>query len=131
MEDFLIKGGRNEFLVPNVSLNGSTGMCEISGESSLEYTGEFYDQIMHWLKKFSVEETKTLTFAFKLTYFNTSSYKAILGTLRELKRQQSIGKNVVVQWYYPEDDTDMLMDAQDLMESADIELELIAHQPEE
>ena len=131
MEDFLIKGGRNEFLVPYVSLNASSGMCEMSGESSLEYTGEFYDQIINWLKMYALEDSKTLTFAFKLTYFNTSSYKAILGTLRELKRQQDIGKKVVVQWYYPEDDSDMLMDAQDLMESADIEMELLSYQPED
>ena len=131
MENFLVKGGRNEFLVPYVSLDASKGVCEISGESSLEYTGEFYDQIVNWLKQYSQEESKTLTFAFKLTYFNTSSYKAILGTLRELKRQQDIGKKVIVQWYYPEDDSDMLMDAQDLMESAEIEMELNAYQPEE
>lgn len=131
MEHFLVKGGRNEFLVPYVSLNPDSGMCEISGESSLEYTGEFYDQIVKWLKDYSVEETKLLTFAFKLTYFNTSSYKAILGTLRELKRQQDIGKKVAVQWFYPEDDSDMLMDAQDLMESAEIDMELIAYQSED
>jgi len=131
MENFLVKGGRNEFLVPYVSLDASKGTCELSGESSLEYTGEFYDQIITWLKQYSTEESKQLVFAFKLTYFNTSSYKAILGTLRELKRQQDIGKKVVVQWFYPEDDSDMLMDAQDLMESAEIEMELIAHQSEE
>lgn len=131
MEDLLIRGGRNEFLVPFVSLNASTGMCEISGESSLEYTGEFYDQILNWLKTYALEKSQLLIFAFKLTYFNTSSYKAILGTLRELKRQQDIGKKVTVQWYYPEDDSDMLMDAQDLMESAEIDMELNSYQPEE
>ena len=89
MENFLVKGGRNEFLVPYVSLDAGTGVCEINGESSLEYTGEFYDQIINWLKLYATEVNRVLTFNFKLTYFNTSSYKAILGVLRQLKTRQT------------------------------------------
>ena len=49
MENLNIRGERSEFFTPNVILDADTGNCEISGESYLEYTGEFYDQIISWL----------------------------------------------------------------------------------
>ena len=46
MEDLEIKGESGVFYIPTVHLNASTGECEISGESYLEDTDEFYNTII-------------------------------------------------------------------------------------
>jgi SiaC family regulatory phosphoprotein len=127
MENLIIKGGRNEFLTPSVVMDAESRICELAGESSLEYTGEFYDKVINWLKLYTTEVNAPLTFNFRLTYFNTSSYKALLSVLRYLKRYKDKGGEVIINWYYPEDDADMLMDAQDLAESADVDMVFVPY----
>lgn len=125
MESLKIRGNRNEFFTPNVSLDAQSGNCEIAGESYLEYTGEFYDKIIQWVKAYFEEGNKSLRFDFKLTYFNTSSFKAILTVLRFLKNCERQGLGIDVNWYYHEDDIDILREAQDLAEGAELDLTYI------
>jgi hypothetical protein len=131
MENLIIKGERSDFFTPDVQLNADDGVCEIAGESYLEYTGEFYDQIIDWVKDYSSEINKALQFNFKLTYFNTSSFKAILSVLKNLKRYEEKGGNVEVNWYYPDDDYDMLKEAQDLAEGSSLDLNFIPYKLDE
>ena len=49
MEDLEIKGESGVFYIPTVHLNASTGECEISGESYLEDTDEFYNTIIKYI----------------------------------------------------------------------------------
>lgn len=118
MENLNIRGERSEFFTPHVNMDAETGKCEISGESYLEYTGEFYDQIISWLNQFITEVNRPLVMNFRLTYFNTSSFKAILNLLNYIKKYEKQGGNVLVNWYYPEDDYDMLREAEDLSEGS-------------
>lgn len=46
MEDLEIKGESGVFYIPNVKMVASTGVCDISGESYLEDTDEFYNTII-------------------------------------------------------------------------------------
>lgn len=130
MENLNIKAEKNEFFTPQVSLNASTGVCEIAGESYLEYTGEFYDQIIAWLKKYYQEVHKAIEFNFKLTYFNTSSFKALMSVLKQIKKIKDQGAEVEVNWFFPQDDEDILKDAQDLAEGAELDLNFIPFQPD-
>jgi hypothetical protein len=131
METLHIKSNKGEFYTPYVMLNGDTGVCELAGESYLEYTNEFYAKIISWIDKFTKESTNKITFNFRLTYFNTSSYKAILDTLRSLKAYQNKGGKVEVNWFYPEDDTDIVKEAQDLSESAKLDMNFIGYEIED
>jgi hypothetical protein len=125
MENLFIEGAKGEFYTPLVNLNATTGVCEISGESYLEYTGEFYAKITQWIKNYTQEVKKAITFNFYLTYFNTSSFKALLGVLKVLKEYKMQGGIVNINWYYPPDDEDILREAQDLAEGAAIEMNYI------
>ncbi len=128
METLHIKSNKGEFYTPYVMLNGDTGVCELAGESYLEYTNEFYSKIISWIDKYTKESNNKITFNFRLTYFNTSSYKAILDTLRSLKAYEIRGGKVEVNWFYPEDDTDIVKEAQDLSESAKIDMNFIGYE---
>ncbi|TAE51004.1 MAG: DUF1987 domain-containing protein [Cytophagia bacterium] len=125
MENLYIEGAKGEFYTPLVSLTVSTGICEVSGESYLEYTGEFYAQITQWIRNYAQEVKKGIIFNFRLSYFNTSSFKALLGVLKVLKEYRNQGGEVDINWFYPPDDEDILREAQDLAEGAAVEMNYI------
>jgi hypothetical protein len=131
MENLEIKGESGVYFIPEVKLNASTGVCEISGESYLEDTDEFYNNIINWLEAYIGEVKKSLTFNFKLTYFNTSSSRSILNVLRVLKKYEDDGGKVTVNWYYPEDDDSIAEEAEDYMKDTGLKINMFAFEPED
>jgi len=127
MENLIIEEERDIFFIPSVNFDASTGICEIAGESYLEDTVNFYKQLMDWLELYSTEVNKPLTFNFKLTYFNTSSSKGILDIMKLLKKYDEGGKQITVNWYYPEDDEDNLEEAEDFMADTELKMNLISY----
>jgi len=128
MENLNIEGTRGIFFTPNVKLNFDTGVCEISGESYLEDTVSFYSQITNWIIKCIGEPKKKLTFNFKLTYFNTSSSRSIVEIMKELKTYKEKGGEIEINWYYPEDNHDILAEAEDIAEYLKIVINLIPYE---
>lgn len=132
MENLMIKAQKDDFFTPNVLLDADQGQGDITGESYLEYTTEFYSQISDWVKQYFLEKDDQLIFNFKLTYFNTSSFKAILSLLRLLRSYQNKKNLIKVNWYYPMDDYDMLKEAEDLVDASELEtMELIPYDLDE
>ncbi|MCU0445374.1 MAG: DUF1987 domain-containing protein [Microscillaceae bacterium] len=131
MENLEIKGESGVYFIPEVKLNATSGVCEISGESYLEDTDEFYNNIISWLETYINEVKKALTFNFKLTYFNTSSSRSILNVLRVLKKYEDDGGKVTVNWYYPEDDDSIAEEAEDYMKDTGLKINMFAFEPED
>ncbi|WP_027000910.1 DUF1987 domain-containing protein [Eisenibacter elegans] len=131
MENLEIKGESGVYFIPNVSLNAQTGTCEISGESYLEDTSEFYNGIINWIEQYTIEVKGALTFNFKLTYFNTSSSRSILDVLRTLKKYQDQGGGVTINWYYPEDDDSIAEEAEDYMKDTGLAINMFSFEPDE
>lgn len=131
MEDLKIVGESGVYFIPNVNLNATTGICEISGESYLEDTDEFYSTIISWIEQYVKEVEKALTFNFKLTYFNTSSSRSILNVLRTLKSYEKSGGTVEVNWYYPEDDDSIAEEAEDYMIDTQLDINMFPFDPED
>ena len=126
LENLKIQGEKGVYFIPHVDFNADTGHCVIEGESYLENTWEFYKQLVDWIKTYT-ETGQPLSFDFKLTYFNTSSSKGILEVLEALKDYESKGGSIVLKWYYPEDDEDILEEAEDFVEDTQLDIELIAY----
>ena len=131
MENLEIKGESGVYFIPEVKLNANSGQCEISGESYLEDTDEFYNNIIHWIENYINDLKKPLTFNFRLTYFNTSSSRSILNVLRVLKKYQDQGGQVTVNWYYPEDDDSIAEEAEDYMKDTGLKINMFAFEPED
>jgi len=125
MEDLIIEGAHDNFFTPAVNFNSKTGICELSGESFLEDTVEFYSPLLDWLSEYTEGEKKPLAFIIKLTYFNTSTSRAILDLLNVLKDFEDDGGEVVVNWHYDENDTDMEEDIEDYMIDTGLDINLI------
>ena len=131
MEDLEIKGETGVYFVPNVSLKAATGVCEISGESYLEDTDEFYSDIINWLEQYIKDINNPIAFNFKLTYFNTSSSRSILNVLRVLKNYEKAGGKVAVNWFYPEDDDSIAEEAEDYMIDTQLNINMLPFDPDE
>ena len=131
MENLEIKGESGVYFIPEVKLNASTGVCEISGESYLEDTDEFYNNIINWLENYIREVNNPITFNFKLTYFNTSSSRSILNVLRVLKKYEESGGGITVNWYYPEDDESIAEEAEDYMKDTGLQIQMFEFEPED
>ncbi len=125
MENLVIRGSHGEYDVPAVDFNAETGICELSGESYLENTVEFYEPLLKWLEQYMAEVGKAITFNFKLTYFNTSSSKRILYIMLKLKEYQEKGGEVSLNWHYNREDIEMEEDVEDLSMIAKLEVNTV------
>lgn len=131
MEDLEIKGESGVFYIPNVKMEVSTGFCEISGESYLEDTDEFYNTIIRWIEQYQTEIKKAIKFNFRLTYFNTSSSRGILNVLRTLKDYEDGGGEIEINWYYPDDDDSIAEEAEDYMASTGLQINMFSFEAED
>ncbi len=131
MDNLEIKGESGVYFIPEVNLNPANGHCKISGESYLEDTDEFYNNIINWLETYINEVKQAITFDFRLTYFNTSSSRSILNVLRVLKKYEDKGGSVTVNWYYPEDDESIAEEAEDYMKDTGLKINMFAFEPED
>jgi hypothetical protein len=126
MENIDIKGFKDDFFIPTVNFNAETEICEISGESYLEETVEFYNPLIKWLEEYTNSGNyKKLTFNFKLTYYNTSSSKRIVDILLILRSFEEKGNELNVNWYYEEDDLDIVEEVEDFMKISRLHINLL------
>jgi SiaC family regulatory phosphoprotein len=127
MEALTIRGSHGTFFTPAINFSPS-GVCEIAGESYLEESFEFYDNLIKWMSKYFEEGNKSIQLSFRLTYFNTSSSRAILDLLTTLKAKKDEGKDITVNWYYPDPDNDeMRMEAEDYIDETGLDINLISY----
>jgi hypothetical protein len=118
MENFSITGST---YIPTVSFDAETGVLEIAGESYHEYTVEFFQPILEWLREYLSKPGREITFNFKMTYFNTSSSRRFLEILDMLEEYQNEkGGNVSVNWYYRANDLDMLESGEEYSEDVSL-----------
>lgn len=123
-----IDGHHGTYYVPTVDLDAQTGVCEISGESYLEDTANFYNPILDWVDKYCSKIKKSLTFNFNLDYYNTSSSKCIVDLLALLKKYSNQGLEISVNWFYDGDNEDYeeeIEEVEDFMIETGLEINLV------
>jgi hypothetical protein len=95
---------------PFVHFNSAAGLLEIKGRSIPENSIEFYKPLIEWIEEYAKSPKDQTRLNIQLEYFNTSSSKCILDVFKKL---ETIAKDVVIYWYYEEDDEDMLEAGED------------------
>ncbi|MDD2563994.1 MAG: DUF1987 domain-containing protein [Salinivirgaceae bacterium] len=98
---------------PTVHFDATTGLVEIKGRSIPENSIEFYKSLIDWLDSYLTTPAKLTTVDIQLEYFNTSSSKCILDVFKKLEAIYKSGHEVIINWYYEEDDEDMLEAGED------------------
>jgi len=110
MESISIEGTTK---TPAISFNAETGVIEIKGRSIPENSIEFYRPLVDWLEEYGKGPKEQTTVNIQLEYFNTSSSKCILDVFKKLESIKKQRNNVMINWYYEEDDEDMLEAGED------------------
>jgi hypothetical protein len=100
---------------PAVRADAQTGNIAISGQSYPLNAASIYEPVLAWIDAYWAED-KPLTITFKLTYFNTSTSKYIFNIIKKSETGFEMGKNVVINWQYEEEDDDMLESGEEFKE---------------
>jgi hypothetical protein len=110
MEPISIEGSPK---TPSIKFNPENGILEIRGRSIPENSIEFYKPLVDWLDDYSKAPLKKTQVNIHLEYFNTSSSKCILDVFKKLEAIHKAKHDIVINWYYEEDDEDMLEAGED------------------
>ena len=110
MESISIEGSAK---TPTVKFDPESGVLEIKGRSIPENSIEFYKPMVDWLDEYASQAQKNTVVNIQLEYFNTSSSKCILDVFKKLEAINKGKSDVLINWYYEEDDEDMLEAGED------------------
>lgn len=124
MQDLYIAPQKNIYFVPEVRLIVETGICTIEGESYIEEAPDFYLQIQEWVNAYFAEGYKSITFNFRLSYFNTSSSRCIVDLMRLLAKYHQMGNEIVINWYVQEGDEDLQEEIEEFQKEIDFHLNI-------
>jgi hypothetical protein len=110
---------------PTVKFDSDAGLVEIKGRSIPENSIEFYKPLVDWLDEYAANPKDETTVNIQLEYFNTSSSKCILDVFKKLEAVNKGDNKVTINWYYEEDDEDMLEAGEDYQSILKIPFKMI------
>jgi hypothetical protein len=110
MEELNIEGTPK---TPEIRFDFSSGEILIKGRSIPENSIEFYKPLVDSLENYAESPKENTVVNIQLEYFNTSSSKCILDVFKKLEKINTNSNKVVINWYYEEDDEDMLEAGED------------------
>jgi len=110
MEPIIIEGTPK---TPSIKFDAKDGVFEIKGRSIPENSVEFYKPLNEWLDTYMQVPLDKTVVNIRLEYFNTSSSKCILDVFKRLESIHRSKHDVEINWFYEEDDEDMLEAGED------------------
>ncbi len=122
MEKFFIEPSR---VTPLVNFDPEEGILEVKGRSSPENSILFYQKIIEGLEAFLESDLPKLTANFSFEYFNTSSSKCLFDVFKRLSRFEDSDKDLIINWYYEEDDEDMMEAGEDYADLLDLDFNFL------
>ncbi len=105
---------------PEVQFDKVNGVFSMIGKSSPLSAKKFFEPIIKEVVDF-LNEGKALTSNFNLNYFNTPTSRYLYVLMREFEAQNKL---VEVNWYYEEEDEDMLETLEDFQQIFDVTLNI-------
>ena len=84
------------------------GIIKIKGRSIHENVSDFFVPVETWINKYIVNPAQLTTVDLNLEYCNSSSAKAIISILQQIKLVNDKDKLFVINWYYEDGDDDIL-----------------------
>jgi hypothetical protein len=110
---------------PIINFDPEQGSLLLKGRSIPENSIEFYKPLVDWLETYSASPRAKTTIEIQLEYFNTSSSKCLLDLLKKAEGLWQNGNEIVINWYYEEDDEDMLEAGEDYQSIIDVPFKMI------
>jgi len=92
---------------PTINFNLKTGELLMEGKSFPPDVTTFFKEAIAWLDEYLKSPAKLTVMKLKLDYFNTASSKIVMDVLYKMEELYKNNNDVLVEWYYPDDDEDM------------------------
>jgi hypothetical protein len=122
MESIVIEGTPK---TPSVNFDSASGVLQLRGRSIPENSIEFYKPLVEWLDEYAGKPQSKTAVNIQLEYFNTSSSKCLLDLFKKLEVMHKNGSDILVKWYYEEDDEDMLEAGEDYQSIVNVPFKMI------
>lgn len=122
MESIVIDGTPK---TPSVNFDSDSGVLQLKGRSIPENSIEFYKPLVEWLDDYAKRPQSKTAVNIQLEYFNTSSSKCLLDLFKKLEVMHKGGNDILVKWYYEEDDEDMLEAGEDYQSIVNVPFKMI------
>lgn len=122
METIIIEGTPK---TPSVNFDSTSGILQLKGRSIPENSIEFYKPLVEWLDEYAARPQAKTAVNIQLEYFNTSSSKCLLDLFKKLESMHKGGSDIMIKWYYEEDDEDMLEAGEDYQSIINIPFKMI------
>jgi len=111
---------------PEINFDADKGLLEMKGRSIPEHTVEFYKPLHQWIDEYGQNPQALTSIEIFVEYYNTSSSKSILDVFKRLEGIHKKGHDMIVKWYYEEDDESLLESGEEYQSMIDIPFELIS-----
>jgi hypothetical protein len=112
-------------LTPGIKFDAVLGQFELKGRSIPENSLEFYQPVYEWLDAYLESPKEKTVVNVQFDYFNTSSSKCILDILKRIDKLDDMGKDVLIKWFYDENDEDMMEAGEDYSDLLEAPFEII------
>ncbi len=122
MEKVVIEGTPK---TPTINFDMVSGYLEIKGRSIPENSIEFYKPLVEYLERYAQKPQGSTNVNIQLEYFNTSSSKCILDVFKKLEAIHKGGSTIIINWYYEQDDEDMLEAGEDYQAIINVPFKMI------
>ncbi|MBO7438392.1 MAG: DUF1987 domain-containing protein [Bacteroidales bacterium] len=97
----------------------------IEGRSLPEDSDAVYSPVLEWLDDYSKQPNDETKMVFNLEYYNSASLRKFADILKKLKEIGDVtGTKVSAVWYYEDGDESSVENAEDLMSSIGIDMEI-------
>ena len=122
MEKIFIEPTR---VTPLINFDPAEGILEIKGRSSPENSIQFYQSLMDALDDYALSGENALTANIAFEYFNTSSSKCLFDVFKKMAKIIENGKDLTINWFYEEDDEDMMEAGEDYSDLLDLQFNFL------
>lgn len=109
---------------PGIDVNLEVGKIKLFGRSSPENSVQFYAPVLNALRSDRLV-TQKIDMDVRLEYFNTSSSKCLFDIFKLLKKIETTGTELTINWYYEPLDDDMFEAGEDYSDILDLEFNFI------
>lgn len=124
MDDLKIEGNKQK---PELLFSGDTGVFNISGQSLPENATLLYGPVLEWIEEYAASPAEKTVLTLKMKYYNTASSKMFFSIIKRLNNMHKVGADVLIEWYYQDDDEDMLDAGEYFRDLVDIPFKFISH----
>ena len=101
------------------------GIIKIKGRGLFGNNAEVIEQVLNWIDEYLRNPAEITYVILAFEYLNSSSTIIIVSILRKLSQVILQSEKLVIQWYYEEDDEDILERGEYISSTLDIPIEFI------